>query len=548
MLIRAFVVAAIIFASQRPVEEPAITGDVLGPDGKAVAGGSVALTTIGPNKNIAAIDRNGHFRIISDSQGERSLYISVPRFAPYRAIVSVPSSRRMNLPAITLSEPTYYQARFVTVDGDPIASGLRRQSVDADGAPIDDPLDHTRERFETDGTVIVGPLAPGRTRLGFDRAPLAPTRLNDFAFSSPQGVKHWGTITIQPATQMRVDVLDGNGRPVPQHDVSIEDAVQPSPLSYQAVKTDARGRAVFERLGRGRYRISTSVVERCGTVPLTVSRLASATDSAAPAVRLVAGGSAALRVMTPLGPLLSRSVRVTPDQPQSAPAIPRRFSINFTPPSCVGMTDSEGRVRFASFPPGPAQVRVELFNSSYIARVTVPDRETEITVAIPDGLIPVRVIDRATQRPIANALTVWTGGGGRVEAFTTANGDALLEAAGAAGGTLTISDREYQTLEGVFDVTPDTLQEVALTRLPPSRPQVMVITEDNQPVRDAVIELTGGGDITRFASTDAKGIAFFSDIGRGTLRLIAHADGFVSTTMQIPEDARASIRSVVKTR
>jgi hypothetical protein len=266
---------------------------------------------------------------------------------------------------------------------------------------------------------------------------------------------------------------------------------------------------------------------------------------------MVIGGRASLRIVTPLGGLLGRAVGVSPDSPPNAPwrfspAGMGRSGPTPSPPSCSGVTDSDGRVTFAPFPPGPAQVRVSLFNSTYLARVTVPENATEITMTIPDGLIPVRAIDRATQRPIANALAVWAGGGGRVEALTTVNGDALLEAAGAAGGTLTISEREYETLEGAFEVTPDTLQEVALSRLPQSRPQVLVITEDNKPVRDAVVELIGGGDITRFASTDPKGIAFFSDIGRGTLRVTAHADGFKPSTVPIPENARASIRIVIK--
>lgn len=143
---------------------------------------------------------------------------------------------------------------------------------------------------------------------------------------------------------------------------------------------------------------------------------------------------------------------------------------------------------------------MELFNSSYIIGVNVPDNGREITVAIPDGLTPVKVIDRNTQAPIAQARVAWVGTTGRVEALATPNGDALLEAVGAKGGTLTISDRGYQTLEGAFEVTP------------------------------------------------AKGVANFSGIDPGALNFTAYADGFAPTTLQVSDEARASIRIVVPQR
>ena len=87
-----------------------------------------------------------------------------------------------------------------------------------------------------------------------------------------------------------------------------------------------------------------------------------------------------------------------------------------------------------------------------------------------------------------------------------------------------------------------------MSRLPQSRIQLQVIDENKKPIGDAVVEIIGGGDVTRFAQTDTKGMAFFNEIGRGVLRVIAHADGFVSSQIQIAEDARASIQIVMKAR
>jgi hypothetical protein len=156
-----------------------------------------------------------------------------------------------------------------------------------------------------------------------------------------------------------------------------------------------------------------------------------------------------------------------------------------------------------------------------------------------------RVIDRSTQHAVALARATWVGNTGRVEALTTPNGDALLEAVGASGGTLTVSHRDYQTLEGAFETTPDTIQEVALERLPTYLTQVVVVSDDNKPVPNAVVTLLGGGEIVHFAATYPSGMANFMDVGRGALNLTAHADGFAPATVHVAEDARASIRIVM---
>ena len=362
--------AAGLRAAQRAAaDEPAITAEVLSPTGSPVTGGSVALMSSAlSNRIVATIDRNGHFRIVPESQSAQRLFIAVPGFAPYRAIVSLPPSRRITLPPITLTEATYVRVRFVTVDGDPLEpGGLRRISLDRDGVPIADPLNHTRREVSSDGTVTIGPLPPGRMMWGFDLEPLAPTRLPDITVGATGQVIDRGTIAIQPSTQLHVDILDGKGQPVPQHQVSLDDPIQPSPLSYRPVRTNAKGRATFSRLGRGRYRVSAGTVDRCnGTQFLTVSRLVSAGGGDGPVPRMAIGGSAALRITTPLGALLARQVRLSPDAPNAPSLRPRFLDASgrqipidpVAPPSCAGVTDADGRVTLAPFPPGPAQLRV----------------------------------------------------------------------------------------------------------------------------------------------------------------------------------------------
>ena len=537
-------------AAQHAAPEPGITGLVLAPDGSPVTRGTVGLLTApiaGRVSVTATIDRTGHFRIVADAPGRQPLHISVPGYAPYRANVTVPPSRTMSLPDITLLEATHFHARFVTTDGEPIAaSGLRRRSLDVDGATVLDPLEHVRERTDLDGSITIGPLPPGRTLLAFDRAPFAQTRLPDANVTAVKRFIDRGTITITTGSQLHVDIVDDAGQPVPTHDVWIEDAIQPSPLSMVTVKTNEQGRAIFDRLALGRYRVWTRFTRRCGGTEPTMSRLVATGNSGIAHLRMVIDGRAAFRITTTLGPVLGRGVSLTPDPaplPQRVSVSGRRLPIATTMPSgCSGVTDSDGRVVLTPFPAGPAQLRVSLFNSSYFANVNVPESGREMAIAVPVGLIPVKVINRTSQHPVEAQLT-WVGGGGRVETLTNANGDALMEGVGTSGGTLTINAREHQTVEGVFDETPETMQEVALMPSPVSRLTVRVVRADAKVPGDAVVELLARGpaDVAEFAVTDAKGIATFTDVPPGPLHFSAHADGFAPTTVQIDEGSRASI-------
>jgi hypothetical protein len=172
----------------------------------------------------------------------------------------------------------------------------------------------------------------------------------------------------------------------------------------------------------------------------------------------------------------------------------------------------------------------------------VPENGAQMPVVVPDGLIPVKVIDAATRRPMV-AKVVWLGNGSRVEAMTNANGDALLEGVGSTGGRLTISARSHQTLEGVFTETPDTLQEIALTPLRSEAIVVTITTEDHQPLRNAVVEAMSErvGDPSEMSATDDLGVVRLSQLSPGALRLRAHADGFIDGAARVTEEYRGAV-------
>jgi hypothetical protein len=249
---------------------------------------------------------------------------------------------------------------------------------------------------------------------------------------------------------------------------------------------------------------------------------------------------------------MGRTVSAAPDAGSSAPPWQPMFpnsspSARRAPPSlsfssaCSVTTDAEGRAAFTILPPGSANVRVRLLNSTYVKRLPVPDGGREVEVAIPDGLISVLVADQRTNRPIANAQVVWTGSEARVEASTNGNGAALIEAAGANGGRLSISADGFETLEANFPELPST-QEVLLPPLPPTRAQLTVVTAAGAPLANAVVEFVPSDpiDISDVAVTDAKGVVTFLDVPPGTLRFLATAEGFVAAEVRVAEDARGS--------
>jgi hypothetical protein len=537
---------------QAPPHEVGVTGSVIAPDGTPASGGTALLSG-----SRTPLDRNGYFRLIPSAAGLSQLFINVPGFAPYRVKVSVPASRTMKLPPIQLSPATYFRARFVTTDGDLITSPqLRRQSFDVDGGPTFDPPDlRAADQIEDDGSITIGPLPRGITMLAVDMAGLARIRLPDLDVTGADTLLNGGTVVIQPGATLNVDVVDGNGSPVPRHELYLEDAVTPSPLIYLSARTNQQGRVTFERLGAGRYRLRTGTFERCnGLWGLSIGRLVAVSGNGALRTRMVIDGTATLRLSTPYGPMRGAAVTISPEATPSTaprwlrarsgrwPQIGRPFTPFESQGSCRGSTDAEGRVTLTNFPPGPARIDVRLLNSTYVRRVNVPEDGKELSMVIPDGFLPLRVINTIKNGPIAGAAITWTDGAGRVEARATGNGEALLEGVSGAG-TLAITADGFEPGEEKFPEPPGMLHEVALLPTPPTWLELQVVNTSGEPLRDAVVELTSANplEVGHIAAADAKGMVMFADAPPGALRLVANADGYLSATMEITKDKRAGV-------
>jgi hypothetical protein len=530
-----------------------LSGYVLTPDGTPVSHGNVVIQSPGARTPATtSIERTGRFRVVPYTSGMHQVVVSVPDFATYRVSVSVPASRTLKLPVIRLSPATYFRVRLVSPAGEALLSPrFRRQSMDLNGMSMSDPFaDRVLEQVDGEGRVTIGPLPRGVTMLALDMPPLAQTRLPDLLVAGTDALLDAGTVIIEPGAVLHVDVVDETGAPVPKHDVSLQDFQLPSPLVFPAVRTDQRGRATFDRLGRGRYRLVTGAKDRCNGRPFSISRLVTTPGAGTLYTRLIIGGVARFTVTSSaLGPLRGVSVSASPESGQSSPpawlrsrsAVP---SFVGRPASCLGTTDGDGRVTLTNFPPGPARIDVQLLNSKHVSRVSVPDDGREVAVVIPDGYLPLRVTDAIKNTSVAGASVTWTGNGARVEATTSANGEALLAGVGAAGGTLTIEAGGYQRLDAKLDEPPASLHEVTLVPMPPTNLSVRVLTTAGElPNGSGIVELSPEDPFeqSHIGVSDAKGRVAFLQVPRGALRVVASADGFIPAEAQLAADHRSEV-------
>jgi hypothetical protein len=155
-----------------------------------------------------------------------------------------------------------------------------------------------------------------------------------------------------------------------------------------------------------------------------------------------------------------------------------------------------------------------------------------------------RVINAATKAPIAQARVTWASGGARVQGVSTASGDVLLEAATGGPGTLTIEAEGFQGSDAQFPSPPGQGQVIALTPIPASTVVVHVVDAAGDALVDAVVHLMSDtvGAIGHIATTDANGVAEFSETAPGGLRVDVSADGYAPRTVRVAATERGKIQ------
>jgi hypothetical protein len=223
--------------------------------------------------------------------------------------------------------------------------------------------------------------------------------------------------------------------------------------------------------------------------------------------------------------------------------MPSLVATSLTMSRCRGTTGADGRVTLASFPSGPSDIAVHFANSLYVRRLDVPIGGGEIAVSIPDGVLPVRVVNAMTQDPVPRAFVTWTiAGGGRSEATTTVVGEALLEGVGTKAGILTVTAPGFQPVEEPLPEPPGVIHDVALAPLSDMTVRVRVVTASGEGAPSAVVEVAPQNPLwpPQVGVTDANGVVTFPDAAPGIVRVTAFANGYVASTVRLAQDNRAA--------
>ena len=550
-------VGAVAAARAQP-DAVGVRGSVGNHEGTPVAEGTVTLQSSDRSSIVtASLDQSGRFQIVPTAAGRHRLTILAPGYASRLVDVIVPRSRTIALPALLLEAPAYFRARFVNTDGDVIVSPvILRRSVGVDGVSFPGPGADGSSRVDADGSITIGPLPNGVTTLALDMPGLAQTRLPDVTVRGDQRRHDGGTIVIPPGTVLRVEIVNGDGAPVANHPVAIEDVRPNSPLAVRTVRTDHVGRATFDRLGEGRYHVSAPMIERCNGrgVPLSTGQLVSVNGTGNAGARIAVEGRAALRVVSPGGPLAGRAVLVAPDA-DARPAYSRTITMPGRPPifvaspSCHDITDGDGRAAFTHVPRGAARASIRLYNSTFERQVDLRGDGREITIEVPNGVIQLRVIDASTGRGVPQASVTWSGGGYRVLATATGGGDVLLEGVGDSPGLISATASGFLEAKVEVSASPATF-EVALTPAPSRERTVRVVADSGEPLAHAIVLLAPATvfNVGVYAATDANGVVRFTDVPPGVARVVAQADGFVGAAMNLPADSNAPATLALRSR
>ncbi len=218
---RALLASLLILLVHPGLDDPGVAGYVIAPDGMPVSSGTVVAHGAFVSTP-ATIDRTGRFRLLPPRPGPYQFVVTVPGFVPSRLAVTVPASRSLRLPIIHLQAGSYVRMRFATAAGEPIiAPLLRRRVFDAAGNAIaDDGRVENVGPTDYDGAVTIGPLPRGTMTAAVDMPLFARTRLPDVTIGDGATVLDRGTVVIQqPGAALDVDVVDGAGVPVPNHEV-----------------------------------------------------------------------------------------------------------------------------------------------------------------------------------------------------------------------------------------------------------------------------------------------------------------------------------------
>ena len=565
---RAILVFAVVAALACPHAARAggIAGRVLSRDARPVARAVVAARRIEPGGygrasdpgDAVSTDHNGAFEFRDLAPGLYTVTFRAPGYSAERVRVEVPGSFSITLPAIRLPIESYARARFVSAAGSPVlVNRVVGRSFDAGGVPLPDARDEwTPTAAGADGSMKIGPLPRGVTMLGIDMPGVARTRLPDVRVSGDVPLVDLGTIVVARGANLQVRVLDSSGAPQANAHVTVVDTAALTPFQIPDALTDAEGRAMFDRLPRGTYRLIAEGGDPCGPGTPGAERVVEVPAQGRRDETLVVGGARVTLEVTREGaalagiPIVLEPERAAPRWPSwwPTPSRPVREAPRYFDrlrSRCSGSTDGEGRLGMSNVPFGPARVTVHLANASWSRVASIPIGGRLLRVDVPARAVSLRVVRADTGAPVAAAEVGWDSAQGSVRARATETGDVLLDGVPQGAGTFSVTAAGFVPIERELGALPDGPQELGLTRLAPPFVLVRVSDADGAPIENAVVylDLQDGADDDAAAPTDPHGVARFDVRRPAAVQVTAWASGYAraSTSAALRQDADDAI-------
>jgi hypothetical protein len=273
--------------------------------------------------------------------------------------------------------------------------------------------------------------------------------------------------------------------------------------------------------------------------------------------RLLADGVELALQLTQAGaPLVSAEVSIAPDAPE--PGLPRWLRHEdaqfFRRPvvgpgggaACGAMSDRSGRAIISGVPAGQARAAVRVGNSTWIRRIDIPPQGGQATLDVPLGTAPLRVVSSTDGTPVPGAALMWDGNGARVEARSSATGDAVLDGIGEGPAQLSVRAPGFAALETQLVGPLMEWREIELERTALTSLRCRVVTETGGPAADAVV-IVRPEDLlepAHVAATDIAGEVSFSMLPRGPARIVVHAPGHLPSSVNQSIPATADLLTI----
>lgn len=524
---------AVQVPAERPVrivlqEVGAISGRVVDPDGKPIAGADVRIDfrPVGRLMRFTGAllydesDLEGNFRLTEVTPGLIDLSAQAPGWQAGRvADLEVRGGEEKRGVEIMLSPAAILEGRVLTPSGEALPGAQV-------GLPFEEGQGRGFQMATTDdeGRYMLESLPPGHRTLEATHPDYGTARRQTELRVGENSLD----ITLEGGSEVSGRVVDDTGMPVPGAQVWLYSLGGPRPLSTMS---QSDGSFRFAAVAAGDYRagVDKEGFARSERVPVTVS----GSSVSGLELRLSRGGALVGRI-TGVEPAELSRVQVV--------AWGRGMPVG-------GRVEPDGSYRIDRMTEGEWRVRAELPGTPLYAEGTVRlepgAAEARLDLEMERGLeLSVRV--RRNGAPVPGE-TLFLEGPARRRAIGETDVDGRHRFSGLAAGSYRVQLEDPSGGPGQEErVDLQTDREILIDLQTGEVTGRVVDAADASPLANATVELLGGdsGSVPRPVRTDSRGVFVVRGVGEGSWRLRAQADGYAPAEAAVQVDGSGSAEEV----